>query len=69
MPPGRSSLSASDAYRFVLSNPLVDVCMVGARNRKEMKEDLKTLELGPLDQEEMENIRAIGDFVYGRKPV
>jgi hypothetical protein len=30
-----------------------------------MKEALKTLELGPLNIEEMERIRKIGDYLHG----
>jgi len=66
MPPGEKALSASDCYRFVLSNPAVDVCMTGARNLEMMRENLNTLDMGPLSPEEMERVRRIGDFVYGK---
>jgi aryl-alcohol dehydrogenase-like predicted oxidoreductase len=66
MPPGEKPLSAKDCYRFVLSNPSVDVCMTGARNMEMMRENLETLESGPLSPEEMERIRHIGDHVYGK---
>ena len=66
MPPGEKPLSATDCYRFVLSNPAVDVCMTGARNLKMLRENLQTLDSGPLDEEEMKRIRHIGDFVYGK---
>jgi len=49
-----------------LSNPAVDVCMMGARNLEMMRENLETLDLGPLTPEEMERIRRIGDHVYGK---
>ena len=65
MPPGEPPLSASDCYRYVLTNPHVDLCLTGARNHEMLKENLKTLELGPLSEEEMERIRRIGDYVYG----
>ncbi|UCG12451.1 MAG: aldo/keto reductase, partial [Deltaproteobacteria bacterium] len=48
MPPGEQAPSASDCYRFVLSHPAVDVCLTGPRNREQMREALKTLDLGPL---------------------
>ena len=67
MPPGEKPLSAMDCYRFVLSNPAVDVCMTGARTLEMMRENMKTLDSGPLSEEEMERIRRIGDFLY-RKP-
>ena len=66
MPPGEKPLSAKDCYRFVLSNPAVDVCMTGARNLEMMRENLETLESGPLSPEETERVRRIGDFIYGK---
>jgi aryl-alcohol dehydrogenase-like predicted oxidoreductase len=66
MPPGEKPLTAKECYRFVLSNPAVDVCMTGARNPEMMRQNLGTLESGPLNPEESERIRRIGDFVYGK---
>jgi aryl-alcohol dehydrogenase-like predicted oxidoreductase len=66
MPPGEKPLSAMDCYRFVLSNPAVDICMTGARNLEMLRENLQTLDSGPLTEEEMKRIRLIGDFVYGK---
>jgi aryl-alcohol dehydrogenase-like predicted oxidoreductase len=63
MPPGETVPSASDCYRFALSNPSVDVCMCGPKNRNEMQEAFPALDLGPLDEEEMARIRRIGDYV------
>ncbi len=63
MPPGEAPLSASDCYRFVLSNPNVDLCMTGPKNDKEMDEALLALERGPLAAEEMERVRRIGDYI------
>ncbi len=66
MPPGEQPLTAKDCYRFVLSNPAVDICMTGARSLEMMRENLETLESGPLTPEEMERIRRIGDHIYGK---
>jgi aryl-alcohol dehydrogenase-like predicted oxidoreductase len=66
MPPGESPLTAKDCYRFVLSNPAVDVCMTGARTPEMMRENLETLESAPLSPEETERIRRIGDHIYGK---
>lgn len=63
MPPGQRPLSGADCYRFVLSNPAVDVCMTGPKDTGQMREALKALELGPLPAEEIERIRRIGDFI------
>jgi predicted aldo/keto reductase-like oxidoreductase len=44
MPPDENPPKASDCYRFVLTNPNVDVCVCGPRNEEQMKEALRTLE-------------------------
>ena len=64
MPAGETALSAVDCYRFVLSNPKVDVCMMGAKSIEQMRENLKTLESDPLNQDELSRIRRIGDYIY-----
>lgn len=66
MPPGVKAPSAPDCYRFVLSNPAVDVCMVGARNIEMMREDLVTLNQGPMSEKELERMRKIGDYLHGK---
>ncbi len=66
IPPGEAPLTASECYRFVLSNPSIDVCMMGAGSREEMSENLKVLEMKPLSDEEMERCRKIGDYVRGK---
>ncbi len=63
MPPGDSVPAPSDCYRFVLSNPAVDVCLCGPRNIEEMQAALPALELGPLGDEDLERMKRIGDFV------
>ncbi len=65
MPPGETAPSASDCYRFVLSHPIVDVCMTGPKNLEEMRQALRTLDLGPLGAEELERMRIIGNHVRG----
>jgi aryl-alcohol dehydrogenase-like predicted oxidoreductase len=65
MPPGEAPLTAIDCYRFVLSNPSVDVCMMGAKNMEQMRENLKILEQDPMTEEELNRVRSIGDYVHG----
>jgi aryl-alcohol dehydrogenase-like predicted oxidoreductase len=67
MPPGESPPPAADCYRFALSHPAVDVCMVGARSVDQMRENLVALDRGPLDADEMARIRRIGDHIYGKR--
>ena len=66
MPAGESPLSAADCYRFALSHPAVDVCMMGARSANQVREDLRALDLGLLDVNEMSRVRRIGDHLYGK---
>lgn len=64
MPPGQPHPTAVDCYRFVLSNPAVDVCMVGARGLEQMRQNLGVLETGPMAEEELERMRRIGDHIH-----
>ena len=66
MPPGETPPTAGDCYRFVLSHPAVDVCMSGAKTLEEMRGNLAALEAGPMPEAELERMRRIGDFIYGR---
>ncbi len=65
MPEGEKPLTASECYRFVLSNPHVDLCMMGPASEAQMVEGLTALTRGPLSDKEMERIRKIGDYVHG----
>ena len=65
MPPGETPPTAPDCYRFVLSHPAVDVCMLGAKTIEEMRENLTVLDRGPMNEEELARMRRIGDHVHG----
>ena len=65
MPEGESPPEASDCYRFALSHPSVDLVLCGPADRAQMQEALRTLERGPLDPDEMERMRRIGNHIYG----
>jgi aryl-alcohol dehydrogenase-like predicted oxidoreductase len=59
------AMTASDCYRFCLSNPHVDVVLTGPKNRKQLQENLSELrEKGPLSEEENGWIRKYGQMVY-----
>ncbi|NOY36724.1 MAG: aldo/keto reductase [Chlorobi bacterium] len=64
MPQGEEPLTAADCYRFVLSDPAVDVCMIGAKTKEELHEDLKILDMPPLSQDEIGRIKKTGDYIY-----
>jgi aryl-alcohol dehydrogenase-like predicted oxidoreductase len=64
MPPGEQPPTAVDCYRFVLTNPAVDVCMMGARTIEQMRENLKVLDKGPMTKAELDRMRRIGDYIH-----
>ncbi len=64
MPPGEAPLTATDCYRFSLSNPAVHVAIAGPSNDQQMDEALATLESGPMDADELRRARAIGQWVH-----
>ena len=59
--------TAGMCYRFVLSNPAVDVCMMAPGNLKQFEENLREIRLGPLHEEDMQFMRSFGAAVGGRK--
>ena len=67
MPPGEAPATAADCYRFVLSHPAVDVCMMGTKSLEQMRQNLKVLDSGPMSADELARMRRLGDFVYGRR--
>lgn len=58
--------TAGQCYRFVLSDPHVDVCMTAPSNLKQFEENLAALTAGPLDDDEMKFMREFGDAVHAR---
>jgi len=65
IPPGEKVPTATDCYRFVLSNPAVDVCMTGPSNAAQADDALRAIELGPMSAEELSWMRRVGDFIHG----
>lgn len=64
-PEGDGPLTARDCYRFSLSNPNIDTCLIGPRTDEEMREALSTLDSAPMTSEELDRARRIGDYVNG----
>jgi len=64
IPPGERVPAATDCYRFVLSNPAVDVCMTGPANEAHAAEALRAIELGPMSPEEMAWMRRVGNHIH-----
>lgn len=59
--------TAGDCYRFVLSNPSVDLGITGPSKAAQLKENLEEVRKGPMNDNEVEWMRRIGDHVYGRE--
>jgi aryl-alcohol dehydrogenase-like predicted oxidoreductase len=66
-PAERPVPSPTQAYRFVLSNPHVDVCLMAPSNRQQLEENLRALDAGPLAGDEMAFMREFGDAVRHTK--
>lgn len=58
--------TAGMCYRFVLSAPAVNVCLMAPRSVGEFASNLAEIRRGPLDEEEMAYLRSFGDMVYSR---
>lgn len=59
-PEGIATPRASDCYRFVLTNPNVDMCMTGAKTPKELDEAFVALDRGPMDEDEIAWMKKVG---------
>jgi len=59
--------SPGQCYRFVLSNPHVDVCLTAPSNHGQLQQNLAALDDGPLTEDEMHLMRAYGDLVHHKK--
>jgi len=66
-PPEERTPSATDCYRFVLSNPDVNVSLAGPKDGAELDQALTALDLGVLDAEEMAWMRRVGASVHQRR--
>ncbi len=57
--------TAGMCYRFVLSNPQVDVCMMAPSNIVQFRANIAQIRLGAASAEELAFMRAFGDEVCG----
>ena len=64
IPPGERVPTATDCYRFVLSNSAVDVCMTGPANEAQAADALRAIELGPMSEDELAWMRRVGDYIH-----
>ena len=66
IPAGEKVPSATDCYRFVLTQPAVNVCMAGPADGAQLQQALEALDRGPMTEEELRWMRRIGDAIYGK---
>jgi len=65
-PQGLRTPSAGDCYRFVLSQPAVDVCMTGPASAGHVEQAIAARELGPMSAEELAWMTRVGKGVRSR---
>jgi len=51
-------------YRFVLSNPAIDVCLTAPSNLRQLRENIEAVRRGPLAEDDMQFMRNFGDAVH-----
>ncbi|MAF26547.1 MAG: hypothetical protein CME07_01630, partial [Gemmatimonadetes bacterium] len=65
-PDGERTPTGTDCYRFALSHPQVDTVLAGPGTREEMRQALRAVELGAMDEGELAWMQRVGDAIYGR---
>jgi aryl-alcohol dehydrogenase-like predicted oxidoreductase len=66
VPQGDRVPTAADCYRFVLSNPAVDICLSGPKNAEQFQAALDALDRGPMDSDELAWMARVGKAKYGK---
>ncbi len=66
-PKDRPIPTAGLAYRFVLSNPAVDVALTAPTNARQLAQNLAEIEKGPLADDELAFMREYGDVVHAQR--
>ena len=65
VPSGERVPTASDAYRFCLSQPAVDLVLCGPADVSQVETACRALAAGPLDADELAWMRRVGDHQRG----
>jgi aryl-alcohol dehydrogenase-like predicted oxidoreductase len=68
MPPGERLPRPTDLYRYALSNPSIEMVLTAPETFKQLEENVKTLELGPISEAERAWLEKIGDHVHALNP-
>jgi len=68
MPEGERTPGPVDLYRYVLSNPNIQMVLTAPETFEQLKENLKTLAAGPVTDDERRWLERIGDHVHALNP-
>jgi len=68
MPEGARTPAPVDLYRYVLSNPNIQMVLTAPETFAQLEENLTTLESDPVSEEERKWLEAIGDHVHAGSP-
>ena len=60
--------SPTDLYRYVLSNPSIDMVLTAPATMEQLRENLRTLEMGPVSADERARLERIGDHLRALSP-
>jgi aryl-alcohol dehydrogenase-like predicted oxidoreductase len=63
-PAGERPPTGGDCYRYVLSQPQVDVCLTGPATTAQMEEAVGALATGPMTADELQWMQRVGDGVH-----
>src|SRR6202142_2651116 len=66
IPSGEKIPTAADCYRFVLTEPAVNICMTGPADAAQFEQALEALRRGPMSEDELKWMRRVGDAIYGK---
>jgi aryl-alcohol dehydrogenase-like predicted oxidoreductase len=67
IPAGERVPTAGDCYRFVLSQPAIDVCMTGPSNLEHVEHAVEAFRKGPMSEDELAWMRRVGTAIYAKK--
>jgi predicted aldo/keto reductase-like oxidoreductase len=54
-------------FRFVLSQPAIDVCLTGPSSLEHMEHALEAFRQGPMSEDELAFMRRVGAAIYAKK--
>jgi len=68
MPEGERTPEPTDLYRYVLSNPSIEMVLTAPETFRQLQENLKTLQMGPVSNQERAWLERVGDHVHAFSP-